>query len=109
MTQKQQAQRLIRTWLAATVKDRTGSQRDVRGLRHVFPRAYVIARPAPKCLVVARPWMDSEAQVKDWNQLHGCDVLHDFDWTLQAGDWCATAYAYTSTGGWTVAVKWPAR
>jgi len=79
----------------------------IRGVRHVHPRAYIIAKPAPKCIVVAKPWMDSEPQVREIDRLHGTDIIHDFDESLKAGDWCATGYVSTPTSGWTCAIALP--
>jgi len=111
VTSDQTARRLIRAWLKATERDRLHSMRlaQVRGLRHVYARAYVLARPAERCLVVARPWMDAEPHLRERGKTHGHDIVHDFDWTIQAGDWCACAYVVTRTGGWTVAVGWRGR
>lgn len=77
-------------------------------VRHVHPRAYVVGKPAPLCLVVARPWQDSEPQCKDFDKRHPLDVLHRFDPSLDAGMWCSTAYVVTAGCGETVAVPFDA-
>lgn len=60
--------------------------------RHIHPRAYVIGYAAPKCLVVAAPWSDSEPQCRDFDKANPLTTLHTFDDTLKPGDWCSTAY-----------------
>jgi hypothetical protein len=60
--------------------------------RHIHPRAYVIGHAAPRCLVVAVPWPDSEPQCRESDKANPLTTLHTFDDTLKAGDWCATAY-----------------
>ena len=82
--------------------------RAVDSVRHVHQRAYVVGKPAPLCLVVARPWQDSEPQCKDFDKRHPLYVLHRFDPSLDAGMWCATAYVVTSWCSETVAVPFDA-
>jgi hypothetical protein len=68
---------------------------------HVFPRAYVVARPAVACLVVATPPCDSEDQVGKYN--NSAQTYHGnvFDPALQVGDWCTTGYlSLTRNGVW---------
>jgi hypothetical protein len=75
---------------------------------HVHPRAYVVGRAAPLCLVVTHPWQDSEPQCKDFDRRHPLNVLHRFDKSLDAGMWCATAYVVTAGCSETVAVPFDA-
>jgi len=98
VTQKQQARQLVRRWLKQ-------QKVAVVGLSHIHHRAYVIARPAPMCLVVAVPWMDMEPQLRALGIDSGVNVVRRFDDALRAGDWCATAYVQTATCGESVAVK----
>ena len=104
MTTKQKAEALIKAWCKKEGIKMTSK------LRHVYPRAYVVGRAAPQCLVYATPWMDAEPQVQAVRTaLLAKSVLgttHVFDDFLDAGDWCAVAYV--STSGWSgpVAVSW---
>ncbi len=75
--------------------------------RHVHPRSYVVGYAASKCLIVARCWADSEPQTMEWNKQHPLEIVHEFDETLKAGDWCATAYVSTTGFGQPVAIHIP--
>lgn len=75
-----------------------------KSIRHIHPRAYVIGKPAPLCLVVAMPWQDSEPQCQASNKRNPLDIIHTFDHSLDAGDWCATAYVVRDGIQETVAV-----
>lgn len=77
-------------------------------VRHVHPRAYVVGRAAPYCLVVSVPWQDSEPQVQEDDRRYPLDVLHTFDAALDAGMWCATAYVVRGGVQETVAVQFDA-
>ncbi len=78
-------------------------------VRHVYPRAYVIGRAAPLCLVVTRPWQDAEPQCQAFEKLNPLAVLHSFDPGLDAGMWCATAYVVRAGCGENVAVRFDAQ
>jgi len=60
-------------------------------IRHIFPRAYIVAKPAPSCIVVAMPWQDAEKQVRD-SRYSSYNTVHTFEDNLNAGDWCSVAY-----------------
>jgi hypothetical protein len=80
--------------------------------RHVFARAYVVGQAAPQCLVVAQCWADKERYPKVMDSLfgrrqNGLNNVHLFDKSLQAGDWCITAYISTSGCGQPVAIPIP--
>lgn len=77
-------------------------------VRHVHPRAYVVGKAAPRCLIVSRPWQDSEPHLQDFDRKHPLDVLHTFDASLDAGMWCATAYVVRGGVQETVAVPFDA-
>lgn len=77
-------------------------------IRHIYPRAYVVGRAAPLCLVVTRPWQDAEPQCREFDRKHPLAVLHTFDPALDAGMWCVTAYVVTAGSGETVAVRFDA-
>lgn len=79
----------------------------IRSVRHIYPRAYVIAKPAPLCLVVVMPWVDAEPHMRDWEKSYGSTMLmsDSFDETIQSGDWCSVAYVATDTGGKSIAIK----
>jgi hypothetical protein len=72
--------------------------------RHIQPRAYVVGHAASACLIVARCWTDSEPQTKDFNKQYPLQIVHRFDDSLKAGDWCITAYISTIGSGETVAI-----
>ncbi len=72
--------------------------------RHVHPRSYVVGLAAPLCLIVTRCWADSEPQAKAWNKNYPLQIVHNFDKSLKAGDWCITAYVSTQTSGEPVAI-----
>ncbi len=71
---------------------------------HVHPRSYVIGLAAPKGLIVARCWADSEPHLKEWDEKYPLQVIHNFDKSLKAGDWCITAYVITKTSGESIAI-----
>jgi hypothetical protein len=72
--------------------------------RHLHPRSYVIGFAAPLCLIVARCWADSEQQTQKWNNDYPLQIIHNFDDSLKAGDWCITAYVSTATSGEPIAI-----
>lgn len=63
--------------------------------RHIHPRAYVIGHAAPRCLIVAYCWADSEPHLRDFDRDNPLKTIHTFDSKLKAGDWCITAYVCT--------------
>ena len=73
-------------------------------IRHVHPRAYVIGRTAPLCLIVAEPWVDSEPQCQEFDRLHPLATVHLFDTSLDAGMWCTTGYVVRNGCGEIVAI-----
>lgn len=84
------------------------TSRVVTGVRHIYPRAYVLSRCAPSCLLIACPPQDAEPQIKrlhDKRNFDGGEICRLFDESLQAGDWCSVAYVSSSGIGETVAVK----
>jgi hypothetical protein len=86
----------IRKWCAAQKMNLLSS------LCHVVPRGYVVARIAPRCIVVAVPDCDREPQVRG---LSGFITISKFDGELRQGDWCSTAYVSTQGCGESVAIK----
>lgn len=80
--------------------------------RHVFARTYVIGQAAPQCLVVAQCWADKEPGPAAMDKLFGrrqncLSTVHVFDKSLQAGDWCITAYVSTTGSGQPIAIPIP--
>ena len=73
-------------------------------VRHLYTRGYVVARPAPACLVVSVPAVEAEAHLETWIGRFGAVIVHEFDPELQVGDWCTTAYVVRSTSGENVAI-----
>ena len=72
--------------------------------RHVHARAYVVGYASSACLIVARCWVDSEPQTKEWDKKYPLQIIHKFDSSLKAGDWCITAYINTIGSGESVAI-----
>ena len=95
---KKAAIRAVRKWC-----EENGYQ--AKEIRHVHPRAFVIGKAAPKCLIVSRPWQDSEPQCQEFDKANPLDIIRTFDHRLDAGMWCATAYVVTDFGGDTVAIR----
>ena len=77
-------------------------------VRHIHPRAFVIGKAAPRCLIVSRPWQDSEKNLQEFDRAHPLVVLHTFDASLDAGLWCATDYVVRGGVQETVAVRFDA-
>lgn len=77
-------------------------------VRHIHPRVFVLGKAAPRCLIVSRPWQDSEKHLQEFDRDHPLDVLHTFDASLNAGMWCATAYVVRGGVSETVAVPFNA-
>lgn len=76
--------------------------------RHVYARGYVLAKLAPQCLIVVRPWMDAEPHLQKWDRAHAPHVwVRQFDESLNVGDWCITAYVCRSGSQETVAIPIP--
>ena len=73
-------------------------------LRHIHPRSYVVGHAASACLIVARCWADSEPHTKAWNKQYPLQIVHKFDKSLKAGDWCITAYVSTTGSGEPIAI-----
>lgn len=78
--------------------------KEIKDIRHVHPRALVIGHAAPRCIIVSRPWQDSEPQCKEFDKANPLDIIRTFDHRLDSGMWCATAYVVNELGGETVAV-----
>lgn len=98
---KRAAAAAVRAWCKKNGKP-------AKAVRHVYPRAYVVGRAAPLCLVVTRPWQDAEPQCQEFDRKHPLSVLHTFDQALDAGMWCATAYVVRAGCSETVAVRFDA-
>lgn len=84
---------------------------EVRSMHHIHPRTYVVARPAPLCLVVAYPLVDAEILVRkmrgneDLTGLGGTSIIiRLFHKEIDVGNWCSTAYIVSSRGGELVAI-----
>lgn len=63
----------------------------VISVKHLFPRVYCIAKPAPLCAVFVKPWMDSEPQVRN-PEYSAFDVVYEGVHDVRVGDWCSLAY-----------------
>jgi hypothetical protein len=76
---------------------------------HLYPRAYVIARPSSGCIIIATPPVDAEPQIKKLNQkinsaIDYSQVCYSFCDSIKSGDWVSCAYISTSGGGKNVAI-----
>ncbi len=80
------------------IRKRAMRLKGVRQVRHIYPRAYCVAKSAPGCAVFVTPWTDAEPQIrqKSFSSSHivrsGVELVH-------AGDWCSLVYLCTSFGG----------
>src|SRR5687767_13713280 len=101
MTSIRECKRLIREWCAKNGKPL------VKSPCHVHVRSYVVSQPALGALLIAMPWQDAEPQVIESAKLFPTRMIHWFDPSIKAGDWCMTAYARTSSTGQIVAVPIP--
>lgn len=82
------------------------TSRIVQKVSHVYPRGYVLCRPAAACLIVALPIQDAEPHMKRLKQKgDNSTIVHLFDDELKAGDWCSLAYVSCGSTGEHVAVK----
>jgi hypothetical protein len=82
------------------------SDRKVTGVRHIYPRCYVLSRAAASCLLVACPPQDGEPHIKKMNKVgDNGTIIRCFDDSLKAGDWCSVAYVSSAASGESVAVK----
>lgn len=77
-----------------------------RSVRHIYPRAYCIAKPAPLCAVFVTPWMDAEPQIRN-KQYSASTTVHEGVADVEIGDWCALAYVVTDGCSQTVAFRLP--
>lgn len=89
--QQREAWGAVARWLAARGVE-------FKSISHIHPRAYVIGRTAPRCLVVARCWADSEPLCRDMTRENPLMSTNEFDDSLNAGDWCITAYVVEAGG-----------
>ena len=79
---------------------------ELAAVRHVHPRAYVVAQPAPMCIVVVEPWQDAEKHMREDQEIYPARMIERFETGLTVGSWCCTAYVMTPAGrGLCVAVK----
>lgn len=88
-------QRRVKAAAVAWMKKRG---KRVTAVHHIYPRAYVIGRAAPGCLVAASPWMDAEKHMAAWVSANPLNTVHLFDEGLVAGGWCSLAYVVTTEG-----------
>lgn len=67
-------------------------------VRHIFPRAYCVAKPAPGCAIFVKPWQDAEEQICKPEYSSSESVYQNVK-NVQVGDWRALAYVNTRTSG----------
>lgn len=81
------------------LKKKALSYPEARKARHIFPRAYCLAKPSPQCAVFAVPLCDAEPQARS-PQCDSTTILYGESVAdVSAGDWCALAYVITPTFG----------
>jgi hypothetical protein len=95
---KENTSKAIKKWCS------TKNIKVIGKLNHIHPRAYVIGYAAPRCLVVAVPWVDSEPQCQEFDRANPLVTVRKFDDTLKPGDWCMTAYVRHGDEQETVAI-----
>lgn len=78
---------------------------NVKSIKHVHPRAYVVGKSAQRCLVVARCPLDSDPLVRQFDEANGLATAHQFEASLRVGEWAAMAYVVHDGGGERVAVR----
>lgn len=64
-------------------------------VRHIYPRAYCVAKPAIMCAVFVTPWMDAEPQIRE-TEYSSSNMVYNGVQDVRVGDWCALAYVVTS-------------
>jgi hypothetical protein len=64
----------------------------------------VVGYAASSCLVLACPWPDAEAHVREETKQCPLTLVRRFDPSLTAGGWCVSAYVCSQHGGEPVAV-----
>lgn len=98
---KQEAAKSVKRWCDARNIKLT------KPVRHIHPMSYVVGYSAPKCLIVAVPWIESEPQIKDFDRENPLKTINRFDASLLPGDWCITAYICTDYRNETIAIEIP--
>ena len=63
----------------------------VKSIRHIYPRAYLLAKLASACILVSTPYQDAEKHMRD-KEYSSYNTINYFESTLQVGDWCGVAY-----------------
>lgn len=76
---------------------------EARGVSHIYPRAYVLAKLAPQCVILAIPECDAEPQLQGPTYF-GFQWCRRFDDSLVTGGWCSVAYLSTDGCGEHVAI-----
>jgi hypothetical protein len=85
------------------------AKKQVKGclsVRHIFPRAYCVAKPAPGCAIFVIPWQDAEKQVRK-PEYSSSESVYQNVTNVQVGDWRAIAYVNTFTSGETYVIDLP--
>lgn len=78
-------------------------------VRHIFPRAYCVAKPATGCAVFAIPAMDAEPQLKllpSYPLCSSSEVIHgESVYGVNVGEWVSLAYLTTQNSGGTQVIN----
>lgn len=81
--------------------------REISRISHLSSHCFVVGYAAPRCLIVANPWMDSEPQVALFDKENPFTLVRQFDKSLRANDWCITAYVCSLSGQENIAIPIP--
>lgn len=72
------------------------SDKDVKHVSHIIPRAYCVSKDAPMAASFAVPPCDQEPQMRTWNAMHGEHFTYSVSnitaSNVHIGDWCQLAY-----------------
>ena len=79
--------------IKAEAKDNHGAIQ----VRHIFPRAYCVAKPAHFCAVFVTPPCDSEQQIKP-PYSSSATVHNDTATSAEVGKWYSLAYCVCENG-----------
>jgi len=74
-----------------------------KSVRHIFPRAYCVAKTAPSCAVFAIPWQDAEEQIRK-PEHSSYETVYQNVGNVKAGDWCSLAYVVSPSSAETFVI-----
>lgn len=80
------------------IKAEAKKYHDATEVKHIQPRAYCIAKPAPLCAVFVTPPCDSEPQLRKPRLDESTLIQNGSASGVELGDWCSIAYVCTAGG-----------